>query len=197
MTMPDLSRYHHFDKFSMVVDKQSGRCLSSAAFARLYFTKQPQMALDAAFESHKEEPPMQSRVARLARDQAAISRPDLPGQPKTMIDDQDPTSGSASLPSGEECVQFVKLCMQGLEGDELQTFLGGLNDLLSTGAGAPMCAGDDAPNNNKSATTTNATDRRRAGARDKRPAQDATVRGLNHQSFMKRFPVVSKVDVWR
>ena len=154
---------------------------------------------------------MQSRVQRLARDQAAISRPDLPGQPKTMVKDQetqisDP-SGGGTPPSGEECIQFVKLCMQGLEGDELQTFLSGLNDLLSTGAGAPMGAGDDAPNNNLQVLDRASVAVRRS-ARDNqmvRPkAMDAkfAVRGMNaasaHKSFASRFPEVMKnVDVWR
>ena len=154
------------------------------------------LGLDAALleDIAKETPMSRSRVARLARDQEDLpARSGLQGQPKPNLDQDDPTNGTAPPPDSDELLALIKLCMAKMP--DQQDFLEKLAELVSTassGAGAVGAGDQGAPNNNLGAI-----DRRRFGARDQRPAQDLTVRVLNHQSFMKRFDYLQGVDVWR
>lgn len=112
-----------------------------------------------------------------------------------MINDQDPDNGGAPAPSSEEIVEFLNIMLaKSADPEDLLQKIAEFCSNASSGAGA---VGDDAPNNNLSATTTNATDRRRAGARDRKPAQDAAVRALNSKSFAARHPFLNGLDVWR
>jgi hypothetical protein len=176
--LPLESRYVLASDAQSVTDKHTGHTYGAAEFARALFDT-------------KEDEMFTTLQRRLARDADLPSKAGIAGSPKTMINDQDP-SGTASPPSGEELLSFIQLCMQGLDPDELNTFLSGLSALISHGAGAPMGAGDQgAPANNKGAL-----DRRRAGARDsKRAAMDGAVRAMNSASFGKRFPFLDRVSV--
>ena len=125
---------------------------------------------------------------QLAKDQAAISHP-LSGQPKTMVDDDDPNNGTAPAPSPEETVTFLQAILAGAP--DKDALLEAVAQWVST-AGSGAGAGDGVPDNNKPVM-----DRKRAGARDRRPAQDSHVRSLNHANFLRRFPDAAKVDAWR
>jgi hypothetical protein len=156
-----------------VVDRTSGAVFDTVTFARKLFSKE--IAMD------------HSRLARLARDQAAPKG--VSARPQPLID-QDPDGGAAP-PDADEMIEFVKLIMSKMP--DQQDFIEKLGALLADASNGPggVGTGDGLPANNKGAL-----DRRR-GAHDHRPAQDSNVRALNHQNFLQRFPVVSGVDVWR
>ena len=174
-SLPAHARYELAQDGSAVTDKHTGHTYTSPEFAKALFDT-------------RSDPMLTTLQRRLARDADLPSVSGIKGDPKTMVKDQDDPAATGSAPSAEECLQFVQMCMQGLQGDELQAFLSGLSALISHGAGAP--AGDDAPNNNLQVM-----DRKRA-ARDRRPAQDSNVRALNHKSFLSRHSYLN-VDVWR
>jgi hypothetical protein len=122
----------------------------------------------------------------LARDQA---------MPSNAVSGLDQEPGGA--PSGEECLQFVRLCMAKLAGPDRDEFVQGLAELLGTeepgndnaylSRTAVEERNGNGPNGNRSAM-----DRGRRGAGDRRPgAMDSAIRGMNTANFLKRFPMAN------
>jgi len=181
--LPAQARYSLAADAKSVTNKHTGETYDSGAFCRvLWSTKEDPMLTT-----------LQRKLARLAKDQAAISRPDLPGQPKTMINDQDdPTNGGSAPPDTDEMIALIwAMLAKAPDPQGLLEALAALVSEQSSGAGA-LGAGDDAPNNNLQVL-----DRRSVRVHDRRPVQDSAIRSLNHSSFMRRFPMIKDVDVWR
>jgi hypothetical protein len=97
--LPVSSRYVCAQDSQSVVERSTGRVIDIATFMSTLFAKENKM--------------VQSRLARLAGDADLPSVSGIKGDPKPNLDQDDPTA-TGPAPSGEDCLQFVRLCMQGL-----------------------------------------------------------------------------------
>jgi len=87
--LPVASRYVLAQDQDSVVERSTGRKFDKVTFMKRLF--------------EKENPMVQSRLARLAHDQADLpSKAGLAGQPKPNLDQDDPTTGGAA-PSAAMC----------------------------------------------------------------------------------------------
>ncbi len=109
--------------------------------------------MEQALRSHLTRPP------RMAMDSALQNRA-LPSGPKYGDQlfapaDQPPeyNQGDQAAISGEDCLQFVRLCLQKLPDPDRKTVLMGLADLISTEP-----TGDNALNNNRVRSTAGSAD---------------------------------------
>jgi hypothetical protein len=176
--LPAQARYDMAADAKSLTDKATGETYSSHAFTR------------ALFDTNEDE--MYTTLQRrLARDADLPAKAGLAGDPKTMVgngDQDDPINGGpTATPSKEDLLAMMKLVLAGLSPEDQNSFISELVAAVSGPGGI-----DGAPDNNKGAL-----DRRRAGARDKRPALDSNVRALNHPAFLLRFPFLPARDGWR
>jgi hypothetical protein len=95
-------------------------------------------------------------------------------------------------------LSFVQLCLNRLEGDERDKFVGALHSLLSQGVDQVLAPAKTNGTNGKSRTNGDrgARSGNRSTTGDRRPAMDATVRSINLRSFLQRFPEANKVSIW-
>ena len=194
-----VDRYILAQDAQTVTHRATGRVIDKVSFMKTLFAK--------------ENPMIQRKL--LARDQGAITRPDLPGQPKTMIagkdqqprggmsrglttqtdqDPDDPNGGGpntgAAPPTDEEIVSMLDLFLHG-SNDPAGTIEAITNWVVSQGSGGVGDAG--LPRNNMGALDRTRSGKR-SGGRDSRLSMDA--RAKNHSNFLKRHDYL-KVDVWR
>jgi hypothetical protein len=134
---------------------------------------------------------------RTGRDQAPPPSPmSAPGAFTANLD-QGESEGEEPIDC-DLLMHFVEICLNKLDGDERDKFIGSLHSLLSSGVGDVL-----APRGRNG----NGSDQRsgnRTRATDRRPAQDAAIRAhvaaLNHRSFLQRFPDAGKIRLsssWR
>jgi hypothetical protein len=130
--------------------------------------------------------------------------------------DQDPNDSPIS---GSDCLQFVQMCMAKLQGSDLEEFMSGLTDIVSTtssdGSNGTLEIthhpnGNGNGNNNggrsnvpptgdRSRRTRTARDGVIPSGMDRRIAQDQAfrVRAMNSRNFQQRFPFLKNLDVMR
>jgi len=186
--LPPEARYALAADASFVTDKATGETYDLATFAR-------------ALWSTKEDPMYTALQRGLARDQAPGPTSKLPSQMRLPNDQDDPTNGGAvAPPDPDEIVQLLRILLA--KAPDPQALLEALAAFVSEagsnpgGAGADQSSLQDTPGAGTDLPKNTAADRR-AGARDRRTAQDSNVRALNSSGFAKRFPDAAKVDAWR
>lgn len=146
---------------------------------------------------HLTRPPPGANDAALANSNSLRSR----NMPRGPSYDQDPDNlnprgttdpnNGAEPPSAEELVQFVRICLAKMP--DAGEALAQLTELVST---APTNgAGDRAPRGGRRTARDTGLPRNNMNALDRRPAMDSAVRGMNTESFLKRWPDGAKVSL--
>ena len=181
--LPPAARFSLAADASTVTDKTTGQTYDPAIRPRHFRNPEDSMLTT-----------LQRKLAKFAQDQDLPAKAGLQGHPKPNLDQDDPTgtpNGSAAAPDTDEMIAVIRAMLA--KAPDPQGLLEALAALVSEqGSGAGT--GDGLPQNNKGAL-----DRRRGvrGAHDKRPALDTSIRAVNHAGFMKKFPFLANVDVWR